>query len=132
MSKQVRGPVAVRWASSCCSGSESGPTPRRGVTSSEDIGRILDRAASTAPFERLLAGRDPVRAAHAADAGHAFAAAVLAHALAGPVLLVAPDPRAAESLAAGAAAFLGQDGAELFPAWESLPYEGISPGPLTA
>jgi transcription-repair coupling factor (superfamily II helicase) len=64
--------------------------------------------------------------------GHAFTAAVLAHALHAPVLAIASDPRSAESLAAGAEPFLGRDRVLRFPAWESLPYEGISPAPGAA
>jgi transcription-repair coupling factor (superfamily II helicase) len=98
----------------------------------DELKGILKEAAATAPFERLLASSGPVRVAHAAAPGHAFAAAVLAHALDAPVLALANDPRAAEALAAGAAVFLGADRAIRFPAWESLPYEGISPTPQVA
>src|SRR5207245_4374271 len=70
--------------------------------------------------------------ASAPAAGHPFVAAALAVATGAPVLAVAPDPRSAQTLADGAAAWLGGERAVLFPAWESLPYEGISPGPLTA
>jgi transcription-repair coupling factor (superfamily II helicase) len=97
-----------------------------------DLTHILKEAAATAPFERLLAGGPEARTVHAPSAGHAFAAAVLAHALDAAVLAVATDPRAADELAAGASAFLGPDRVVRFPAWESLPYEGMSPSPVTA
>jgi transcription-repair coupling factor (superfamily II helicase) len=70
--------------------------------------------------------------ASAPAAGHPFVAAAMAVSADAPVLAVAPDPRSAQALADGAAAWLGEERVVLFPAWESLPYEGISPGPLTA
>jgi transcription-repair coupling factor (superfamily II helicase) len=97
-----------------------------------DLTQILDAAAASAPFQRLLASRERDRVAQAPVAAHAFAVAVLAHALEAPVLVVAHDPQASEALAAGAAAFLGSDRVVRFPAGESLPYEGISPTPQTA
>jgi transcription-repair coupling factor (superfamily II helicase) len=70
--------------------------------------------------------------ASAPAASHSFVVAALAVATDAPVLAVGADPRAAQTLADGAAAWLGAERVVLFPAWESLPYEGISPGPLTA
>jgi transcription-repair coupling factor (superfamily II helicase) len=93
---------------------------------------ILDEAAASEPFQRLLATPGPIRIAHAPAPGHAFALAVLARALDAPILALAHEPRAADALAAGGAAFLGEDRVVRFPAWESLPYEGISPGPQAA
>src|SRR6266508_1457689 len=93
---------------------------------------ILEDAAGSAPFERLLASGSARRMFHAAAPAHAFAVAVLARALGGPVLALSADPRASEAMAAGAAAFLGQGRVLRFPAWESLPYEGISPTPSVA
>ncbi len=96
------------------------------------LARLLDEAAQAAPFARVLGAPGPVRVAHAPACGQAFAVAVVARALDVPVLAVVPDGRSADALAAGAAAFLGPGRVERFPAWESLPYEGISPGPLVA
>ena len=48
------------------------------------------------------------------------------------MLAVAPGPREAEALAADLEAFLGADRVALLPAWEALPYEGISPAPEVA
>jgi len=93
---------------------------------------ILDDAAHTAPFERLLAESAPRRVFHAAGPGHAFVMAVLARTLDTAILTVAPDPRAATDLAAGVEAFLGPDRVLRFPAWEALPYEGISPTAMVA
>jgi transcription-repair coupling factor (superfamily II helicase) len=93
---------------------------------------ILTEAAGTAPFQRLLAAPGLVRVAEVAAPGHAFVAAVLARVLEAPVLLLAADPRSAEALAQAASAFLPAEQVVRFPAWESLPYEGISPSPQIA
>src|SRR6266545_3893016 len=78
------------------------------------------------PFERLLLERTrPVLGR--AEAGSDFVVASLAQALDAPVLAVAPGPPEAEVLARGVSAFLGQDRAALFPSWEALPYEDITP-----
>jgi transcription-repair coupling factor (superfamily II helicase) len=97
-----------------------------------ELDRMIEEAASSEPFERLLAAPGPARVARAAGPGHPFVAAVLARALDSPVLALAHDPRAADALAAGAAVFLGPARVVRFPAWESLPYEGISPSPQVA
>jgi transcription-repair coupling factor (superfamily II helicase) len=67
-----------------------------------------------------------------AEAGHDYVAAAMARALDAAVLLVAPGPHEAETLARGVEAFLGAERTALLPAWESLPYEGISPAPEVA
>ncbi len=97
-----------------------------------ELVHLLDETAGARPFRRLLGERGPVRTAVAAGAGHPFVATILAHALDAPVLAVTPDPRSADVFAAGAAAFLGPERVAVFPAWESLPYEGISPAPQVA
>jgi transcription-repair coupling factor (superfamily II helicase) len=104
---------------------------RAGMESSATL-EVLDQAASSAPFARLLAATGGRRVAHAALPVHPFVAAVLARALDAPVLTVAPDPRSADDVASAAAVFLGPDRVLRFPSWESLPYEGISPGPHVA
>ncbi|MHB1930825.1 MAG: transcription-repair coupling factor, partial [Acidimicrobiales bacterium] len=45
-----------------------------------------------------------------------------------PALVAVPTGAAAERLANDLAAFLGHDQVELFPAWETLPFERVSPG----
>src|SRR5688572_13796870 len=45
-----------------------------------------------------------------------------------PVVLAVPTSTEAERLAHDLAAYLGDDGVELFPAWETLPFERVSPG----
>src|SRR5712691_12901313 len=97
----------------------------------EELKEILKEAAASEPIGRLLAAPGPVRRAQATAAGHPFVAAVLADALDAPVLVLAHDPRAAEEVAAAAAVFLGPNRVIRFPAWESLPYEGMSPSAAT-
>ena len=88
----------------------------------------LEALIGSEVFERLLLERaHPVLAR--ADAGQDFLVAALARALDAPVLVVTPGPREAEQIAQGAEAWLGLDDAALLPAWEALPYEGISPSP---
>jgi transcription-repair coupling factor (superfamily II helicase) len=91
----------------------------------------LDALIASGPFEGLLAS--PSRPLEArAEAGHDFVVAAVARALDSPVLAVAPGPHEAETLARGIEAFLGANCVALLPAWESLPYEGISPPPEIA
>ena len=92
------------------------------------IAGVLERAAG-AVAEQF---EGDVVLASAPAAAHGFVAAALAVVRSAPVLVIASDPRGAEGLASGAGAWLGDERVIRFPAWESLPYEGISPGPLTA
>src|SRR5687767_6601464 len=48
-----------------------------------------------------------------------------------PVVVAAPTTGDAERLAADLEAYLGPDRVELFPAWETLPFERVSPAPET-
>jgi len=45
-----------------------------------------------------------------------------------PILVAVPTTSDAERLAGDLEAFLGPDAVELFPAWETLPFERVSPG----
>ena len=90
----------------------------------------LEALVTSAPFEQLLLARDRPIVARA-GAGEAFAIAALAVALDAPIMAVAAGPHEAEALAADLAAFL-EDDVALLPAWEALPYEGISPAPEAA
>jgi transcription-repair coupling factor (superfamily II helicase) len=92
--------------------------------------KLLEPLFESGPFQALLASVP--RLARAEWPGHAYVAAGLAAAVEEPVLVVTAGPREAERLAASAAAFLGRERAVLFPAWEALPVEGISPGPEVA
>ncbi len=96
-----------------------------------ELERLLDALIGSEPFERLLLDRArPILAR--AEAGEDFLVAGLAKALDAPVLAVTAGPREAESLAAGASAYLGEDRVAHLPGWEALPYEGISPAPDVA
>jgi transcription-repair coupling factor (superfamily II helicase) len=95
------------------------------------LGLVTELIAGSEPFERLLLARErPIRAR--AEAGEGAAIAALAVALDAPVLAVAPGPREADALVEEVAASLGDDRAASLPAWEALPYEGISPSPEVA
>ena len=50
-----------------------------------DTTEILEEAAATRPFQRLLAGPGPIRVAEVPMPGHGFVAAVLAYILEAPV-----------------------------------------------
>ena len=91
----------------------------------------VDVLVGSEPFERLLLARERPIVARA-EAGEDFVVAGLATALDAPVLAVAPGPHEAEALAADLEAFLGPERVALLPAWEALPYEGISPAPEVA
>jgi transcription-repair coupling factor (superfamily II helicase) len=92
---------------------------------------VLDELIASEPFERLLASRERPLVARA-PAGADFVVAAAARALDGPVLAIATGPHEAEALARGVEAWLGPAHVALLPAWESLPYEGISPAPEVA
>ena len=91
----------------------------------------LEVLVGSEPFERLLLERQRPIVARA-EAGEDFVVAGVATALEAPLLAVAPGPREAEALAADLEAFLGPERVALLPAWEALPYEGISPAPEIA
>jgi transcription-repair coupling factor (superfamily II helicase) len=82
------------------------------------------------PFERLLLARDRPIVARA-ETGDAFVLAGLATALELPVLAVAPGPHEADALVADVEAILPGN-TVVFPAWEALPYELLSPAPEIA
>ncbi|HYJ60628.1 MAG TPA: DEAD/DEAH box helicase, partial [Actinomycetota bacterium] len=85
----------------------------------------VDALVASEPFGALLLARERPIVARA-GASEAFVVAGVAVALEGPVLCVAPGPHEAEALADDLAAFL-PGAVALLPAWEALPYEGISP-----
>src|SRR5207249_2343622 len=104
-------------------------TERGNVT--DPLEEALDLLIASEPFDRLLAS-DARPLVARAEAGQDFVVAALARALDAPVIGVAAGPHEAEALARGVGAFLGEYRVALFPAWESLPYEGISPAPEVA
>jgi transcription-repair coupling factor (superfamily II helicase) len=67
---------------------------------------------------------------HAGPAMRAYAAALLA-ADADPLLVVVPTEKDAEGVADDLGAYLGTDAVAVFPAWETLPHERLSPQPAT-
>ncbi|HZA60929.1 MAG TPA: DEAD/DEAH box helicase, partial [Actinomycetota bacterium] len=93
--------------------------------------KLLEPLIESEAFQDLLAATPP-RVGRTEAAGHPYAVAALAEALDAPVFAVAPGPREAGHLADGAEAFLGAERVALFPAWEALPGEGISPAPEIA
>ncbi|MBW3602343.1 MAG: transcription-repair coupling factor, partial [Actinobacteria bacterium] len=72
----------------------------------------------------LLPGR-----LHVPGALRPYALALLAEGP--PLLVVVPTERDAEEAVDGLAAFLGEEAVAAFPAWETLPYERLSPQPAT-
>jgi len=90
----------------------------------------LEAFVASEPFERLLLARErPVEAR--VETGEAVVTAGLAVALDAPVLAVAAGPHEAEAIAEDVDAFL-PGRVSVLPAWEALPYEGISPAPDVA
>ena len=93
---------------------------------------IVDALVASEPFERLLLERArPIVARAQARRGPGGGRAWRRRSTL-PVLAVTPGPREAEALAADLVAYLGADAVALLPAWEALPYEGISPAPEVA
>ncbi len=96
-----------------------------------ELRSIVDALVASEPFERLLLERARPLLARA-EAAEELVAAAAAVALDTSILLVAAGPHEADALAADLAAYLGPDRVALLPAWEALPYEGISPAPEVA
>ena len=91
-----------------------------------DLRSLLPLLATEAAVESVLGRRDGVIAVP--DAARAFVIAGMAHASERrPILVAVPTHNEAERLAADLAAVLGADEVELFPAWETLPFERVSP-----
>jgi transcription-repair coupling factor (superfamily II helicase) len=93
---------------------------------------LADRWASDPAFASLLddlGGGQSQASVVVADAARPFLLAGLAKGAGRPRLVVAVTATAAEadSLAEDVAAFLGPDSAEVFPPWETLPHERLSP-----
>ncbi|MGH2545530.1 MAG: transcription-repair coupling factor [Actinomycetota bacterium] len=93
--------------------------------------KLLEPLVESDAFQTLLA-RPGERLGRAEAPGHPYVAAALAAAVDALVLAVLPGPREARAFAGGAEAFLGPERVALFPAWEALAVEGISPSPETA
>ena len=79
------------------------------------------------PGDHAKLGRDGVVVA-IIEAARPIALAGFAHlSQRRPILVATPTGTAAERLAADLALFVGGDNVELFPAWETLPFERVSP-----
>ena len=113
-----------------------------------DVAQIDDTRAATAqlaraPLEGLAHLLDDDATLLAASAGHGtpvavpeaarpiFTAALATVTARRPVLLVVPTANEAERVAHDLTRFLGADSVELFPAWETLPFERVSPASET-
>ena len=91
------------------------------------LGDLLDLLSEEPSIDAALGRRDSVLAV--ADPGRALViAGLVAASDRRPVLVGTPTQAEAERLAADAAAVLGADRVLHFPAWETLPFERVSPG----
>jgi transcription-repair coupling factor (superfamily II helicase) len=91
-----------------------------------DLRSLLPLLATEPAVESLIGRRDAVVAVP--DAGRALVLAGLATAvMRRPLLVATATQNEAERLAADMAAVLGDDDVALFPAWETLPFERVSP-----
>jgi transcription-repair coupling factor (superfamily II helicase) len=79
------------------------------------------------PDERVQALLNARGAVTVPDPARPFVLASLVRHLGAPVLAIAARAEEAEQLARDVHAFLGRDGAEVFPGWEVLPGEPIAP-----
>ncbi|MDQ3986213.1 MAG: transcription-repair coupling factor [Actinomycetota bacterium] len=79
------------------------------------------------PEERVRALADGSEPLTVVEPVRPFLLAAFARHLDKPVLVVTPRVDEAEQLARDVQAFLGRDGAEVFPGWEVLPGEPVSP-----
>ena len=86
----------------------------------------LPALLSEEPAVRAVIGRQPVVAVPEA-ARPLFVAALAAATSRRPLVLAVPTGAEAERLARDLTQFLGDDAVELFPAWETLPFERVSP-----
>lgn len=91
-----------------------------------DLRTLLPTLASEPGIERALGRRDVAIAVP--DAGRAFAiAGLVAAGERRPVLVATATQNEAERIAHDVAAVLGEDEVAMFPAWETLPFERVSP-----
>ncbi|MEM7142449.1 MAG: transcription-repair coupling factor [Actinomycetota bacterium] len=91
-----------------------------------DLRSVLPRLVEDPSFDAVLGRRDATVAVP--DAGRSFAIAGLASAAERrPALVVTATQNEADRLAHDVAAILGPDDVAMFPAWETLPFERVSP-----
>ena len=79
--------------------------------------------AATSGTARSVAVPEPARALFAATLARATARR--------PVVMVVPTAVEAERIAGDLREYVGEDAVELFPAWETLPFERVSPATET-
>ena len=90
--------------------------------------RSLPSRLGTDPTLRSVLGRREVTVAVPESARALVAAAAAEVGERGPLLLVVPSANEGERIAADLDAYLGPGRVEWFPAWETLPFERVSPG----
>ncbi|MFT4745672.1 MAG: transcription-repair coupling factor (superfamily II helicase) [Nitriliruptoraceae bacterium] len=107
------------------------------VSASSSMAAALDPGTAVGPLAPLLrAARGPlevdldVARIGAVSASRPIALALLAE-RASPLLIVVPRTSDAEAVADGLAAYLGEERVAVFPSWETLPHERLSPQPRT-
>jgi transcription-repair coupling factor (superfamily II helicase) len=102
----------------------------RGLTGPSPLAPLIARANRDPLLAAWLAGAE--RLVAAAEPAQPFAVAALAELSSNRPIVVAMDSAvAAERLAREAAVWLGAEQVVLFPAWETLPFERVSPAPET-
>ena len=105
---------------------EAPPTPPQDGAVAHARGPLGALLARGADLAQDLASADVVTVGAAL---RAYAIALLAGTA--PLLVVLPRSRDAEQLAGDIGAFLGEDAVAVFPAWETLPHERLSPQAAT-
>jgi transcription-repair coupling factor (superfamily II helicase) len=106
------------------------PAAGRGVVPPRPLAHLLRLANRDPSLAALIAGAE--RTVAIAEPGQAFAVAAVAE-LGGrrPLVVAVPTATAAARLAHEVGAWLGPDQVAFFPAWETLPFERVSPGAET-
>src|ERR1700677_4824591 len=100
----------------------SAPTP----SGNSALARLLSLANRDDVLASLAVGGE--RTVAIADAAQGFAvAAIAAHGARRPVVVVVPNGASAERLAHEIGAWMGPAEVAVFPAWETLPFERVSP-----
>ena len=107
------------------------------MTTPRSIANVVDPGLAAGPLAPVLRhGRESLedelvdRTLTVTAAMQPFALALLAE-RAHPLLVVAPRTSDAHRIADGLAAYLGEERVAVFPAWETLPHERLSPQPAT-
>ncbi len=105
--------------------SEAGPTASAGTASAV---RGLPALLRDEPALARVIGRTSATLAVPEAARALVTAGLTELSSRRPVVLAVPTSTEAERLAHDLAAYLGDEAVELFPAWETLPFERVSPG----